>query len=223
MIQFNLLPDIKLQYLKSRRQQHIVVLASVLGMIAALAVLGALLSTVYVLQKKNLHDLNNDIKTSSFKLQHTKDLTKVLTVQNQLDALTGLHEKKVVASRLTDYLGQVTPAQASIAKLETDFGLSTVTISGNADNLGTVNTYTDTLKFTTFKTDHQKVSKKAFSDVVLSSFSRDNKTTTYSITLKFDPTIFSNDETVQLIVPNIISSRSEVDKPTALFQGTGSQ
>lgn len=119
-------------------------------------------------------------------------------------------------------MAQVTPAQASIAKLEADFGLSTITISGNADSLTTVNTYTDTLKFTTYKTKHQKTSKKAFSDVVLASFSRDSKTTTYSITLKFDPTIFSNDETVEFKVPTIISSRSEVDKPTALFQGTGS-
>lgn len=220
-VQFNLLPDIKIEYLKARRQQHMVVLASVVASIAAVTVFVLLLSVVYGVQKKNLNDLNSDIQSASSELQSTKDLTKILTVQNQLKALPALHDQKVVSSRMFDYLSQVTPNNVAIAKLDADFALNTLTISGSAPDLTAVNTYTDSLKFTKFKTKSSQ--KSAFSDVVLSSFTRDSKQATYSITLKFDPVIFTGTETVELTVPQIISTRSEVDKPTALFQDNGGQ
>jgi hypothetical protein len=180
-----------------------------------------LLTVVYGLQKKNLSDLNKDIKSSSEELKATKDLTKILTVQNQLKVLPGLHDQKVVATRLFSYLSQTTPASASIAKLNVDYELSTMSISGSADNLTTVNIYTDILKFTKYTAKNDKTEKGAFTDVVLSAFSRDSESTTYTITLKFDPVIFAGSEEVELTVPEIISTRSEVDKPSALFQQNG--
>lgn len=221
MIQFNLLPDIKIQYLKAKRQKHMVVLGSVIAIFVSLTIFVMLLTVVYGLQKKNLSDLSGDIKTASEELKGTKDLTKILTVQNQLKALPGLHDQKVVASRLFDYLSQTTPASASIAKLNVDYELSTMSISGSADQLTTVNTYTDILKFTKYATKTDKTQKNAFTDVVLSAFSRDSENTTYTITLKFDPMIFAGAHDVKLTVPEIISTRSEVDKPTALFQQNG--
>lgn len=225
MIQFNLLPDIKIQYLKAKRQKHLVVMLSVVASIAALTVFVLLLVTVFGLQKKNLADLNKDIKSSSSQLQSVKDLNKILTVQNQLGALTGLHDDKVVASRLLDYLTQLTPADAFITKFAVDYGASTMTIDGATANLNTVNTFTDTLKFTTFETsDNKGQQQPAFSSVVLKSFTRDEKSTTYQIQMNFDPTIFSSAGQVTLKVPQIITTRSEVDKPAGLFQpGQGGQ
>jgi len=221
MIQFNLLPDIKIQYLKAKRQKRLVVVTSVLASAAALTVFILLLSTVFILQKKNLSDLDKDIKSNSSKLQSVKDLNKILTVQNQLKALPGLHDNKVVASRLLDYLTQVTPSDASISKLTVDYSDNSMVISGTAGVASIVNTYADTLKFTKYQLKSDSSQKNAFSDVVLRSFTRDTKSATYEIALTFDPAIFSNNDDVTLVVPNIISTRSEVDKPTDLFQKAG--
>jgi hypothetical protein len=217
-IQFNLLPDIKIQYLKARRQQHLVVLASIVAGIIALTIFVLLLTVVYGLQKKNLNDLNADIKSASQELQATKDLDKILTVQNQLSALPALHDQKVVSSRLFDLLSQVTPASVSINKLNVDWAASTMIIAGSADKLATVNQYTDTLKFTNYSVKNQEGDKRAFSDVVLTSFTRSTADTTYEMNVKFDPAIFLGTNDIKLSVPEIISTRSEVDKPTALFQ-----
>lgn len=224
MIQFNLLPDIKIQYLKAKRQKHVVILISVVASVVALGVFILLLTTVFVLQKKNISDLNKDIKASSEDLQSVEDLNKILTVQNQLGELTTLHDRKVVSSRLLDYFTQVTPAEASISKLEVDYVRNTMIITGNAPALNVVNTYTDTLKFTKFivKGDSNQ-EKNAFSEVVLASFSRDPKATTYEISLKFNPDIFSNSKEVTLNVPKIITTRSETDKPSDVFQDQGVQ
>jgi Tfp pilus assembly protein PilN len=219
MIQFNLLPEIKIQYLKAKRQKHLVILSSVVATTVSLAVFILLLTTVFILQKKNISDLNKDISSTSTKLQSVPDLNKILTVQNQLGALGPLHDQKVVSSRLLDYLTQVTPANASISKLAVDYTLNTMTIDGNAPALDVVNTYADTLKFTKFGTADSTSDKNAFSAVVLKSFNRDATSTTYEIALKYDPAIFSNSKQVALKVPKIITTRSETDKPTEVFQG----
>lgn len=220
MIQFNLLPDIKIQYLKAKRQKHVIVLVATIATLASLGIFILLLTTVFVLQKKNISDLNKDIKASSEELKSVDDLNKILTVQNQLGALTGLHDEKVVSSRLLDYLTQVTPANTSVSKLEVDYATNTMVITGNAPALAIVNTYADTLKFTKFVTGENTEERNAFSEVVLSSFNRDNKGTTYEVSLKFDPSIFENSEQVALKVPKIITTRSETDKPAETFQGT---
>ena len=219
MIQFNLLPDIKIHYLKARRQKHLVVLISVVASVVSAAIFILLFTTVFGLQKKNIADLNKDITASSKELQEVPELNKILTVQNQLGALTGLHDKKVVSSRLLDYLTQVTPAEAKITKFEVDYALSTMEVTGTAPNLGIVNKYTDTLKFTKFVTEGDSTEQTAFSNVVLGSFSRDAQTTTYTLKFKYDPIIFSNAKQVTLKVPKIITTRSETAKPAEVFQG----
>jgi Tfp pilus assembly protein PilN len=223
MIQFNLLPDIKIQYLKAKRQEHAVVLGSVVAIIAAVTVLVLLLAVVYGLQKKSLSDLNTDIKSASSELQKTPELTKILTVQNQLNALPALHDQKAVTSRLFDYLSILTPSAASISDMTLDLEVGTLTISGSADSLTTVNKYVDNLKFTQYVTAENSSKKNAFSEVVLSNFTRDDKQTSYTISFKFDPIIFSGTDEPTLSVPSIISTRSEVDKPDALFQAGGAQ
>jgi Tfp pilus assembly protein PilN len=222
MIQFNLLPDIKIQYLKARRQKHMVLLGSGVAIIASLAVLTVLISIVFVLQKKNISDLSKDIDTASSELQSTPELNKMLTVQNQLRVLPGLHDAKPVVSRLFGFVTQSTPATVSISRLNVDYVQQIMTLTGSADSLETVNTFVDTLKFSTYHVSQKpKEEKPAFSSVVLSSFGRDNKSATYTLNLKFDPAIFSEADEVALTVPKKITTRSETAKPEALFQAEG--
>jgi len=219
MIQFNLLPDIKQQYLKAQRQKHLVSFISTLATLAAIAIFVVLLLVVQVWQKKSISDLNGDIKKYSHELSSTDDLNKILTVQNQLKSLPALHDQKAVASRMFDYTTQLTPAKATISKLNLDFAANTVSITGSADSLATVNTYVDTLKFTKFTTNgDDQQSGNAFSSVVLSTFGRTGNETTYTITANFDPLIFSQEQSATLTVPKITTSRSATEQPTDLFK-----
>lgn len=224
MIQFNLLPDVKLEYIRTRRSKHMMLLASIAVSATALAVFVLLFVVVNVVQKKHLNDLNKDVTKLSSELKATPNLDKILTVQNQLDKLPALHSQKPVASRLFSYLGQITPAQVSIAKLDVNFagsgGLtsSTMIITGAADSINSVNTFIDTIKFTTYHSGDANDSKKAFSDVVLSTFGREDKGASYTINLKFDPLIFDKNTNVVLTVPKQVTTRSETEKPSDLFQ-----
>lgn len=219
MIQFNLLPDVKLAYIKAQRARRLVTTISVMASLVAVVLLVLLILSVDVVQKKSLHDLNADINTNAQKLQNTPQLGKVLTVQNQLGALTGLHDKKPAATRLFNYLSQVTPAQVTISNIHVDFTNNTISVTGGANSLTTINTFVDSLKFTTYKAGSD-TSAKAFSQVVLSSFGvpSGSSQASYSITLAFDATIFSNANDVTLNVPQTITTRSVIDQPTNLFE-----
>ncbi len=217
MIQFNLLPDVKLQYLKARRTQHLVFTGAIIAIAVSLFVLLILIGTVDVFQKKNLRDLNHDINVDSTQLQNTPNLSKILTVQNQLGTLTTLHDQKPVASRLFTYVKQVTPSSASISQLSVDYTQNNMSITGNANSLDVVNTYIDTLKFTTYQTSNG-TSADAFTGVVLSAFTRSTSGAGFTITANFDPTIFNSTSNISLNVPKIISTRSAIDNPTDLFQ-----
>jgi Tfp pilus assembly protein PilN len=223
MIQLNLLPDVKLEYIKSERSRRLVLSVSFLVAAASIVLLLLLLS-VSGLQKKHLNDLTKDIKQQSAKLQKKPQISKILTVQNQLESLTALHAQEPAAGRLFDYLNQVTPANVNITELKADFTQQTISITGTADSLSNVNKYIDTLKYTTFTTQEDSKSRPAFSNIVLSSFSLDSgsqdpsQAAKYTITLAYDPVIFDITQKVKLSVPSVTSTRLSVDQPTDLFK-----
>jgi hypothetical protein len=76
-----------------------------------------------------------------------------------------------------------------------------LTIGGTAQGLDDVSTYTDTLKGTAYKISGGSSAAHAFTSVVLSSFSRDDKGASFTITCNFDPAIFNTKNDVTLNVP----------------------
>lgn len=218
MVQFNLLPDIKVEYIKARRQKQLFMLISTVVTIATIVVIALLVSFVFGVQRKSINDLNKDIDSKGNTLTSTPDLDRILTVQNQLKSLPGLHDEKPVASRLYTYVSQFTPSDATITRLRVDFVENKLTISGSATSLEVVNVFTDKLKSTTFTTANNKTPVPAFSNVVLTNFGRDDKIASYTINAEFDPMIFSELEEVTLTVPDDVTTRSEVAQPSALFQ-----
>lgn len=218
MVQFNLLPSVKLEYIKAVRTKRMVSTVAFIASAVALAILVLLFVNVNFVQKQHINNLTNDIDEKTAELEAIPDIDKVLTVQNQLTTLTALHEDKPATERVLPFISKVTPQAASIAQSDIDFTENTMSLSGKADSLVTVNKFVDTLKFTKYKVNNEGNEKEAFSEVVMSSFSVNNDGATFQIDFKFDPEIFNNTVQVELVVPNIISTRSQTEKPTDLFQ-----
>jgi len=217
MIQLNLLPDVKLEYLKVRRTQRLTVSVCMALIVASLVVLVLLIGTVDVVQKKILHDLDNNVSKYTKQLQDTPNLNKILTVQNQLQVLTKLHDQKPAVTRLFTYLTQLTPTAAHISQLNVDFTKYTMSINGSADAANVVNTFADTLKFATYNTSSS--SKNAFSNVVISQYNRNNSGAAYTITASFDPAIFDSTNNVKSLTINTqFTTRSILEQPTGLFK-----
>jgi Tfp pilus assembly protein PilN len=223
MIQFNLLPDVKLEYIRSRRTKRMVTLASSLIAGCTLAILVILFLSVHVIQRQHINNLNRDIAKDTTTLKAVPDLDKILTVQNQLKSLPDLNNKKPVSSRMLDYLVQLTPTQVSISHIVVNFADNTVAVTGKADSLEVINKYADTIKFTKYKVAGSEDQTAAFSGVVLKNFGRDDKLATYEINYSFDPVIFDSSKDITLVVPKIVTTGSETEKPKLLFQQSNTQ
>jgi len=216
MIQFNLLPSVKQEYIKTQRIKRLVVSVSFIASAVALGILVISLFSVYIVQRKAINDLNDSVKQYSTTLKNTPHVSDILTVQSQLNSLSRLNGQKPVASRLFGYLSQLTPTQATISDLHVDFALKSLSISGNAPSFEIVNTFVDGLKFTNYSVAGSTASKPAFSGVVTSSFSRNAKTATYTITMSFDPTIFDVANDVQLSVGS--QQQNLTQQPSIIFK-----
>lgn len=209
MIQFNLLPDVKLQYIKTERTKRSVIGFSILASAVALAVFIFLVLTVDVAQKAYISSLSNEIKDKGNALQQTPNLSKMLTVQNQLRSLKGLHEQKPATSRMFDYLNQLTPTTVGISQMTLDVVSKTVVITGNASSIEAVNAFVDGLKFTTYKaSDDTGPSQPAFTSVVLASFTRNDKSANYTINMNVDTAIFDNTKDVKLTVNSSAAAKT---------------
>jgi hypothetical protein len=228
MIQFNLLPDVKLEFMRAQRLRRLIFTVSFLVSAAAVVILVLLLG-VAGLQKKHLSDLKHDITSQTNQLQSKPNINTILTVQNQLESLTNLHNGKPAADRLFTYLNELTPASVTINNFSMDFTAYTMTITGGANSLADVNQYVDTLKLTTYNSGNSSQSLPAFSNVVLSSFglntgSQGSQSTqqpaSYTITLSYDQNIFDITQAISLTIPTV-TTRAQIQNPSDLFSSGG--
>lgn len=218
MIQFNLLPDVKLEFVRTQRIKRTVISASVIATGSAFLIFLILFLAVNVAQKKHMSDQNKDIKKYSTELKNTPDLDKILTIQSQLKSLPSLHSQKVAASRTFRYIQQITPTNVTLSDFTADYVENTMSITGQASGLDRVNAFVDTLKYTKY-TDGKLSGQPAFSQVVLSQFTRSASATTFTITTSYDPAIFDNASAyVNLTIPNGVTTPSVVEQPTDIFQ-----
>ena len=165
-VSLNLLPDVKKQLLKARRQRALVVSISMVLVVISVIILVALFGTLEAtkLMASNSRGKIDDYKSQLEQAKKSKELNKYLTIQNQLAQLDSIKDKKMVFSRLVDYLQAVNPSSPNNVELATvSLGGSddtadsstatavdmsagvTVSLEGSAKDLKAVNTYKDTL------------------------------------------------------------------------------
>ena len=152
MISINLLPDVKKELLRIRRERNLVVSISILavgGSIAALVVLGGILGGLNIAKVVMENGINKNKATINSAIED-KQLNEYLTIQNQLAQIDGLKDQQLVYSRIMDYLVELNPASPNNVSLSTvDLEMSdaavSATIEGVVDNFEALNVYQNTL------------------------------------------------------------------------------
>jgi len=230
-VQFNLLPEIKMDYIRAQGTRNKITAAAVLISAVSLAILIVMILSVEVVQRKQLNDAAKQITSTSTNIKNEPQILKILTVQNQLQTLVSLHADKHITSRVFDYLSQVTPPNVSLGRLSIDYETNTMTIDGQADTAASVNKFIDTLKFTNYTVGDDSTTKTAFPSVIENNFSISAADVSYSLDVQFAPDLFSNNlhnssgvsVAPKLQVPNQTTTRSALDDPNSLFKGTQGQ
>lgn len=197
MVQFNLLPDVKKEYIKTKRTRKIIASFSFLITSVFIGVTVLLFLFVRFAQTKNIDDLTNDIKSETSQIQAQEDVSRKLTVQNQLTILTPLHEGKPEVSRVFDYVRFYSPDTAELSELTVDTTDNVMTISGNISTLAEANRLVDNIKSVTYATYNpsedkpEAVNEQAYT-ITEASVSSDGEQARFEVEYEFNPDIFDN-------------------------------
>lgn len=205
MIELNLLPDVKQEFVHARRQKRLVIATMVLVSIAAAAAVALLLFYAYGVQNVRQKLADDAITTKSKDLKTKKDLVRDLTIQNQLSSLTQLHETKGVYGRLFDYLKVLNPEapnNISISKVTVDTVTGTLLVEASAKDYQAVTVFKDTLQnaqleYVDPESDSKdKVKTPLFTavdigDTGIGKDSSGNQVASFKVTLTYDSNAFA--------------------------------
>lgn len=128
MIEINLIPDVKQELLKAQRVRNVVISSSILVSIVAVGVVVLLLVYMFGVQSVRNALLDNQIKDKYATLSKVDDLSKIITIQNQLKTISSLNDQKVLSSRIFDIMSAVTPPN------DTAVSFSQINVIPNTDN-----------------------------------------------------------------------------------------
>jgi Tfp pilus assembly protein PilN len=137
MIEINLVPDIKQELLRAQRVRTTVISVSIVVGLAVAAVVVLLLLWVFAVQAGRGVYLDQHIDTQNKALTSVPDVTNTLTIQNQLNKLSALHDGKNIDSRIFDILATINPPvpnNIGITKASLDTSLKTISIEAQATN-----------------------------------------------------------------------------------------
>ncbi|MGH7218580.1 MAG: hypothetical protein ACREGE_04020 [Candidatus Microsaccharimonas sp.] len=109
MIEINLVPDVKQELLRAQSMRAAVISGAILTSIIAGAVVVLLALYVYGVQTVRSGLVSDEIKTQYKTLSEVKDLSKVLTIQNQLAKMSELNDNKKIDSRIFSVVSAVVP------------------------------------------------------------------------------------------------------------------
>ncbi len=233
MIQLNLLPDIKKEFINAQKTRAVVMSSSILVTIVAVGL--AVLMFVYVtfLQQLQITLATNDIKEKDKQLNSVQDLSKYLTIQNQLASLPELHAGKGVYSRLLSFLPVLNPNapnNVALTKLQLVALDKQVNFTGSTASFESLNVFVDTLRNAevAYKdSSAQQQKSKMFESIMVqnSNIDRLNGKSSVSFTViaqYVEPAFDAHNTDVTASVPNIKTSQSVTESPK-LFSSQGNQ
>ena len=236
MIQLNLLPDLKKEFLKAQKTKGLVISTSVLVTLVALGLSALLFVYVTFLQQIQINLATDDIKAKEQQLKGIPDVNKYLTVQAQLASLPSLHNQKGSYSRLFDYLGVINPSapnSVNLSNLQLSAEGRTISFTGTTASFETLNVFVDTLKNAqvTYTAEGQKDSQttRMFDQVLVQSsgFARIGTQNLVSFAIKTVYSVSAFDVLngdVKASIPRITTTQSVTQSPsTQIFNDKGQQ
>ncbi|HET7630366.1 MAG TPA: hypothetical protein VFK03_03250 [Candidatus Saccharimonadales bacterium] len=230
MITLNLLPDVKKEFLKAQRAKATWTSVSILVTIVAIGLTILVAAWVYGAQNVHKSVLTGSIKDNEQALKD-KQIDKYLTIQNQLETISSLHNQKTDFSRLLGFLPNLNPAAPdtiTLSSLSVDTEESTIDFQGDAPDYKALTIFKDTLVNATVSYrepgSDKPTSVPLFSNVsVISSSLADKakgagKIVTFEVKVNYEPNAFvyaNKDVSVQ--VPNKDTTNSTINAP--VFSG----
>lgn len=197
MIEINLLPGVKKEFLKAQQMKHAVVVGSILISVLAVTVLVLLFAYVQIVQPQHQKNIQTDIDSGIKDLKAKDNAVKIVTVQGALEQIPGLQDKKMITSNIFADITAFTPKSVSYSNIKLDVTAGTLVLQGTASNFEQANVLANNLKSAKFEytQDDSKQTKTPFSNVIFDGLSQsqqtqDGKSVSFQLTFTVDPILF---------------------------------
>ncbi len=234
MIQLNLLPDLKKEFINAQKTKGLVVSVSILVTLGALGLSALLFVYVTFVQQLQVNLASDNIKRELTDLKGVDNIDKYLTIQNQLKSLPALHDGKGNTSRLFNFLAVVNPSapnNVTLGALQLTMADHVMTLTGTTATFETLNVFVDTLKNAqvSYKQGGQgdPIKQKMFDSVLIQAAGFIKSQTSenivgFTIKTTFQDAVFAASNTdVTASVPNITTTPSVTQSPNPVFNDKG--
>ncbi len=176
MIEINLIPDVKQELLKAQRTRAAVISFSIITSIATAGVVVVLVLYIFGFQTVRSGVLDKQIELGSSDLAKVEDLSKILTIQNQLTKISALNDSKNLDSRLFDMLSAVTPTGAAapqFSQISVNSAETTIRLEGQTPAYDSMEVFKKTVESTIikFQEDEETVTVNLASNVSITDVS----------------------------------------------------
>jgi len=238
MLQLNLLPDVKKEFLHAQRQRNLVMTICILASAIAggvVIVLGVVMGGQLVQKNILTGNIDRD-KATIIKDQASKQLNEYLTVQNQLSQIDSLKDAQPIYSRLFDYLGQLNPADPNSVKLSSvrvvsataadSSGAGAIELQGVTASFASLDVYKTTLQHAiiTYSDDPKSNSKDEalFTSVTVSeagiSQGNNESQVSFTISVVYNEAAFKSSSVgITLKIPQETTSDADRNAPKSVF------
>lgn len=231
MIELNLLPDVKKEFLHTQKTRNRVISGAIMVSMIAVGLVALFAVTVYIGQNSFRARLESDITNNHKTLSSKQEINKYLTVQGQLAALKDIGGSQSSFSRLYDYLAQLNPQPPNnvyLYTLDLSKDDALITIEGTAANFEVVNNFQSTLLEAklayTVQEDGKDVTKeeKLFSKVepltAAITTASGQAVTVFSFNLTYNEIAFQRaTRDPRVVVPKLVTSDADQNAPQELF------
>jgi hypothetical protein len=231
MIEINLIPDVKRELIKAQRIRSMVIMGSIAIGVVSVAVVTLLAIYVFTIQAVRSGLADDAINKGSAELTGVEDLTKTITIQNQLTKVSNLHSNKKIDSRIFDLLSAINPPapnniQVSSLTIDSESGI--IAIEGQASNsYAAAEVFKKTiegatLKYTDSNKDKQEISLASSISISNTSYGEDssgNKVLRFNISFVYAEELFSSMSkgTSVVIVTDGNATDSYLGVPMSIF------
>lgn len=230
MIQLNLLPEVKKEFLRARAMRRKAISLSILATIVSVGLL-AVLGVILVGQYTATRVMTSSIESRAEQLANIENIDEYLTIQAQLAEIDNLHAGKTNASRLTDILPRLNPnAPNSVRFSNVDLIVdeNTIIFQGGTRNVSALTTFKDTLDNAQLSYNlegEDTVSEPLFENIEISEYGysvQANSPVTavgFKITAVYNTKIFETAaKNVRVRVPNKETTQSVIAAPNVTFE-----
>lgn len=227
MIHLNLLPDVKREFLKAKRDQARFISIAILSVFVVGGVTVVLAVWVYAVQTIHINLLTQNIKDNAAEIEAISDVNKYVTLQNQLTNLSQLHDGKNDFSRLLTILPTLNPKSPNnvmLASLTLSTEENTISLDGRVADFTGLVTFRDILQNAELEyragvENSEVIKEKLFSEVIIleQGMSKTTEGTTvvsFKIIVKYNLAAFVNSsKDVSVSVPKLETTPSKQGSP----------